>query len=509
MAEDSPSTPFASTFQKVVASLPPSSVPLPAQVLSDRQLSVTVQGHLGAAQTRDKSWIVQVPATGATITAMASASGALTSAINVPGDQQTDLTGTNVTLPRTVFPGDALVMFSGWTPSGPLTPAPPGMLDNPPGSVCDEAMAVVFVPYAVYEDLMRPPAIGRASNPLVQFFRLNPISEAMIDTTKLQPIIDLDELYQIPGTPRPGDADRIDPTVWGATRPTLASAARLLGGEANPDGTLACGGRFAGDIYSIDWQVAEKAPWTQHQGYGSYFAGANSTCMLMCLTKEPAKYRRRLALALAQRALDDLGRLVDGCFLPTNGGHSWGRRAPIAMLGHMMGVPQFADPTTIVGERLPEDHGFPFGDWWFGNGPTGMPWTVRFPFHSTGGHAHFHDDPSTWGIPPDESMHGSHAWETVYWSQKYAALTGSAAAVYLMGAEMYAPKMVQAIRQYQERPPASVIAYMATLGWKATGPVVFGQPTWPWERTYAGPLGFASLVWRRYVLGLSTGIPAP
>lgn len=475
-------------FAKLAAALPPALIPQPAQVLSDRQLSCTIQGHFKAVRTLDRSWIVQVPPSGCTVTAVASSTGVVGSALNIPGNQTANIHTSNVTLPLAVQPGDALVLFSGSSGGNPT----PAYWQAPTGSAVDEAMAIVFVPYDVGDGMYRPPAMGRRTNPVVYFLRtFAPILHSRADMNKLPRRFALDDVYQIPGVPRAGDADRINPLDWECDRPTWASTVARLGGEVNASGEVTCGGRFAGDVYG-EGEVAQRCPWTQHAGYGSNFALANSKAMMMlCTSGEPPKNKEALAHALCQRALDDVARLADGCFLYPDGGHCWGRRGPITLLGHLFNWPDVANIAATLGERLPEDNGFPLGPWWFGG-----PWTVRFPFSLGQGHAFFADPPATWG-DPDDPTHVAPAWGTTYWAQKYPALLGTAVALVLMGCEQYAPKLVQAMRQHQERPPAPAIAQMTAAGFPSATP-------WRWDRTWGMPGKLAAVLWQRYVLNNPT-----
>lgn len=464
------------------------AIPQPPVTVSDRKLSAVIQGHYAAFQTADKSWIVHVPATGCVVTSAASSAGALSSALNIPGDQTADVHGNNVTFPLSVVPGDALILMSArvGTPS-PLYP------DQPVSSAIDEAMAIVFVPYPVGPGMFRPPAIGRRTNPTVYFLRTyEPILYTRVDLSKLPRLFSLDDLYQIPGFPRPGDADRIDPTQTDAARPTWASTVLPFGGETIGE-EVTCAGRFAGDWYG-EWRVADRCPYTQHAGYGSNYAGTISTYMMMAaLTNEPQfeKNRELATHCIIQRGLDDVGRLADNCFLKPDGGHMRGRRALVTFAGIMLNSPEIADYTKSLGERTPEDNGFPYGNWWF-NDPE---WTVLWP-NQLNEIAHFPNHPSTWGDP---TVHGTLAWAFSYNDQKIPASTGAAAVIQLMKGERYAPKWIQSVRQYQKRPSAAVQALFISLNFS---PNLFVQ------RDFKGPKGFAALVWHRFVRQLP-GLPPP
>lgn len=457
-------------------------IPLGPQTLSDRQISCVIQGHYKAVQTADKSWIVHVPPTGCTVTSVASTTGSVSSKLNIPGDQNADVHGTNETYPLPVVPGDALVILSGSTGGNPTA----AYWQAPTSSVIDEAMAVVFVPYAVSENILRPPAIGRRTNPIVYFLRTNSqIPHSLMDMSKLPSIIHLDDIYQVPGHPTPNDADKINPTFFSYDRPTWQIAVSCLGGEVGPDGLVTCGGRFAGDIYS-DYSVAGRCPWTQHGGYGAFFASGTSRAMLMLCTDEDRVSKIRLALALCQRGLDDFGRVMDGAYLESNGGHAIGRRVGMTLFGFLIGMAGVADYTRVVGDRVAEDNGFPEGSWWFG---SAAPWTVRFP-HTAGNDAFLANPPSTWQGGWNTS---GDIYNIRYWGSKMPALTGGAAALLLMGAEKYAPRYIQAIRQWQERLPAAQQAEMAAVG------VVNADI---YERKFDFPFGFSHQVWHKYIRGL-------
>jgi len=451
-------------------------VPLPDEVLADRQLSATISGHWGAAQTRDKSWIVQVPWDGsARVVAIASAVGAPSSALNVPGDQVADLHGQNVSLPLQVRPGDSLILLSG--SEGGNAAAPLGFASA--GGMVDEAMAIVFVPYEVDSAFYRPPAVGRRSNPVVAFLRtFGPIPEAFSDLSRLPSVIDLDELYRIPGHPRPGDSDRIDPDAWGAARPTIADS-------------LAIHRRFAGDLYS-DWRCAGRVPWTQHQGYGTWFAGALSTAMLLLCSTAPVAEKEGLAHALVQRGLDDLGAAADGKSLYPLGGHCWGRKVPVVLCGHLMGIDGFADPTPFLGPRFAEDS-FHAATWWFAPGST--TWCATWPFATASGFdgSAVSGPPATWGNPA-AANHDTWGWAFCYYGQVVPAQLGSTLACVLMGrGDSLNRNMVNVMRQHMEGPPPAAQAEMQAAG--------ISDPNW--GRDYAGPAGFAAAAWRHYAPAFS------
>lgn len=418
------------------------AVELPAQVLSDSELSVTVVGHYGAMQTRDKSWLVQVgPNT--RITSYSSSAGAAGAALNLRGFNERSVLELQLALPRPVTAGDALVVVSA---------SPPGSFSS-----TDEAMAVVFVPFALQPGLLRGPAIGDGL--LTRFFRVNPISEAMVDMSRCPSVIDLDRIYKPLGP--------IDPAGWGAAKPTIT-------------GMLSEIGKFSGEVVD-GWPVHYHAPLKQHRGYGTFFAGQTSTALCLLMSKLPLEDRRLLALALVQRGLDQIGATCDGRVLYPNGGHCQGRKALVLLTGHLLGVEEICAVSAWFPNVFAEDQGFPTQQWWFGGN-----WTVGWAFSRGANGQQLNVPPSTWGSR-DAPNHDTWNWLFAYFGQVVPAQVGTALAMKLIGREREMGNMVQMVRQFMVGPPAAANAQLKAAGHDM-----------PWGQDYATPAGFCATAWKLY-----------
>lgn len=442
--------------------------PQPAQVLTDRQLSVTIQGHAKAVQTRDLSWIVWVPwGWTATVTAVASSVGPVSSALNVPGSQGADLHHSNVSLPLTVNPIDSLIVMSG---SAGGNPAPVYGFSPPTSSAVDEAMAVVFVPYEPFDGYFRPPAVGSPSNPIIQWMRADPWPEALMDISLLPSVINVASLYQPVGPIPPGG--------WNQSPPTFAES-------------LAIHRRFHGDIYS-DWRVADRCPWANgHQGYGQNVMDAMSDAMcLLCSTATQAE-KEPLALALCQQGIDNLARACDGLWLYPSGGHCWGRKIPVILMGHLFKIPAFANPTPWIGLHFAEDHYKAVPQWWWGGGPT---WTTAWPFalstNMDGGAVQQRPTEWIWGDPfTTVDSEKRYAWACRGYYQHVVGVTlGSALALKLMGAGANAPGMIEMCEQHMHRPPIGAENELIAAGINNMG----------FETDYGAHERFTAEAWKAY-----------
>lgn len=482
---------------RLMASLAAPSVQ-PATTLADRQLSVVVVGSYGVSRAADQSFSCWVPDAGATVTSIESSRGAAWSALNVPGNQHEDLHGRRVTLPLVVKPGMALIVLSGSEGGNDIAPAQAGI--TPTGSAVDEAMVVVFTNHLPPAGGLRGPAQG--SEFIATFLRTaGPMPD--IDMALVPRVIDLDEVYRT-STPRPGDADRIDPNGWGAARPTFESVAKKLGGERRPDGTLV-GGRFA-CCYPSDWLWATRMPWTQHQGYGTFYMAALSEACIMLHSKAPAdpaaaaqweKDRRSLALALVQRGIDQVGAFADlpkAKVLYVNGGHCWGPKYEIVLAGHLMRVEPFKWPTQILGRVFAEDWYSP-GAWWCDNG-SATDVGARWAFATTESHdgRQLANPPSTWGYNGDAD-HGPYGWAVRYMTQNAPAAQGVVVSAALMGLqENLNPAMVRfVLRQARGPLPAAAVAQLDAAGIVPHG-LGFGD-----KQGYGMAAGLGPAVIRRYV----------
>ncbi len=445
------------------------AAPLPVlgqQVLVERQLSVTIRGHLAAQQARNRNWLVATPREGVTVVSAASSVGVLASAWNLPATNNAEFAGLRTTFPRVAHAGDALILCSGseggnpeGTGSGPL----------------DEGLGIVFVPYDV--DVARvgplycPSPVGDPTNPLVAFLRGSPLPEALTDFARLPSVVDVASLYRPIGP--------IDPSGWGATPPSVERSLPLFR-------------RWAGDVYG-EWWEAGRVPFLQgHQGYGTAQAAATSDAMLLAVSTLPLEVRRALVHALVQRGLDSLCAAVAGRRRYPLGGHNVGWKPPVVLMGHLWGLPIFADPTPVLGRRWPEDD-FKRVVWWWGGWDAAWPFSLQPGWDGTACAL----PPAQWGDPyaPDHSTIG---WAFRYWTQAGAAQIGSIAACEVLGeSEALNPWALRWARQFIVGPPAHVDAELAAVG-IGGGP---GAAWWPnWGQDYGGAAGFAAAAFRKYAL---------
>lgn len=420
------------------------------QTLTTGLLSITIRGHLSAAQTRDGCWIVQVPRGGTVdVIAAQTARGTLTGAMNWAGNRADDIAGLPQ-FPLQAHVGDALILLTdGASDRAPVRWASPQGIS--------EATGIVFVHYTATEGLYCPPVVGRRDNWIVSFLRnADPIPETLIDWSRLPSKVDLAEVYG------PGG---IDPNAWGAAPPTIAEA-------------IANHRWYAGD-YPSDWRCAGRVPYTSHAGYGTFVSGNNSVAALLACSTLPLEQKKPLVHALCQRAIHDTGRFGDGARLDTDGGHAWGRRFNMVLFGMLTGIHVFADPR-FLGNVMPEDQFTTSTSWW------GEPNWLNYRHHHTNRADWWSVPPSTWGDRNDPS-HRDFAWAVTYGGQTIPALVGAAAAVVMLGAEQFAPQMVQIVRQWMAGIPPAARAALESKGIDLA-----------WGKDYAVPTGFAAECWRRY-----------
>lgn len=443
---------FAESLQKPMLSMriaSENSAPLPATTYSDRSISVTISGHLGAVQCRDKTWMIQVgPNT--RVVSYTSSQGSAGAALNIRGFNGADIVGMQLPANKQVYATDALVVVS-QSPAGSF-------------STVDEAMGVVFVPFEVVGQppMFHGPLIGDGFLP--RFFRNAPILESQMDMDRCPSVINFASIYQ-PGGP-------VNPSAWGAAPPSI----EVLLSEM---------GRFNGD-YIDGWPVASYAPLTQHMGYGTFYAGQVSTALCVMCSTLPLEQRRLLAYAIVQRGLDQIGSICDGRVLYPLGGHCAGRKALIIVAGHLLKVEAFCHPSAFFPNTLQEDRGYFIKQpsaWWFGAG-----WTAGWAFNTSPG---FNGDqlinhPSTWG-DPNSPTHSTFGWCFRYITQVVPAQVGTALVMKLMNRESEMGPMCQMVRQWMGPIPE---AAATTLN------QIYG--TIPWGDDYAVPFDFCATAYKLY-----------
>lgn len=417
--------------------------PLPPQVLTDGACRVTIGGHLGAVQTRDGSWIVQVPLSGAQV--LEHTGGA---ALNVRGTNTTDVHTASLALPAAVVPCDALVVATPGTGRGDYWAAPGR-------SSCSEAMAVVFVPYAVRGDLLRPPAIG--SSWLSRYFRSVPIPERAVHVETLPTALVVSSLP-------------VNWQAWGAAEPTIPYLTGLLR-------------RFAGECYD-GWSTDTRTPDRQHPGYGSAYASVVSQALVQLCSTSSAEAKRPLALAVVQRGLDLVGAFADGRRQFALGGHCAGRKALVIACGHLLGVEALADPAAVVGPVFQEDQAYQPGDWWFGG------WKARWGYRgeAPGDGSLLGAPPGQWGAV-DSTTHSSWAWMVSgYLPQVVGAQVGTAYAMRKLGRTgEWSTSADAMVAQWMEGPPPAARQQLQAAGLAL-----------PWSTDYAlvRGAGFCAAAWR-------------
>lgn len=407
--------------------------PRPAETLRSGQTTVVIQGHYGWQRTADDSFVVCVPRDGtAKVTAITSIGG-FGAALNVRGLNNSTLLQSTVALPLNVRPCDALYVCSGTTEGISDRPVL-GFATQATNVPVDEAVAVVFVEYDVEESrvgkLLRPPVWGTRGNVLVDFLRSFPWPVAGLQWDKL------------PSKP-----------IVGATPELLAFC-------------LAEHRYFSGDCYSEWGPHVHGVPVTAHQQYGTFVQGQMGQALLVACSSLPLESKKPLVLAIIQRAIDDLGGLCDGSWRYTLGGHCQGRRAPLVMLGHLYDIDIFADPTPVVGKRLPEDQYVTVVPWW-DTTPNAVPSWTGYLYSTSNTNPTdpnlWHRHPSTWTGDRQVAYSGER-WMVMYGGQVVPASAGSAAAILLMGRERSAPAFVNAVRCWAKGPPQSARADLAAAG---------------------------------------------
>lgn len=427
---------------------------MPAEALTDRQLSCTVAGHYQAVQVdSDKSWMVYVPTTGARVTAVASSRGPVNGVFNLRGDNNDDVHAMSFSMPRAVSPGDVLILVSGSAGGNDTEP----WRFAPTGSAIDEAVSIHFVGFPVHRGLLHGPSIG--DGPIPRFFRSFPIESAFVDLNKLPSRIPINQL------PVNWDA-------WGSYRPTIENTLRLYGG-----------GRFSADFFTGWGLTSSRSPWTQHQGYGTFNAGALSTAMLMLCSTLPVEEKRPLAMLMVQHGIDHLGAFTDlprGRYTYPLGGHCWGRKFPIVFAGKMLGLDPLVWISYYLGPVFAEDTGFTAGTWWHQLAGWSAVWhfDLDFPRDMLSRH------PSTWG---STTVTGDFARLVAYMGQVVPAQIGTALAAELMGlSDAFNPHLVQMVRQHLQGPGAQALNDLNAAG---IGPL-------HWGTDYAVPVGFAVEAWK-------------
>jgi len=394
--------------------------------LTMNTISFTIADVLSAVETPNGGYVVRVPSTGTRLVDH-DAEGV---ALNVPGSNEDEYLDGGALADPTLRPGDALLFWraspgSHWTSDWPY----PGETSGSRNQYC---VPVVCVDYDPSEDALCPPPVGRASNPLVRFGRMNPITEANIDLNRLPrtfPLAKWEDQENSPLTPE------------------------LLANYVMP---------FAGEYVSGAWGTAGFTPGVGNGLYGRNYAEQTSKALLYLCSDALDSEKMPVAIGVAQRGLALAGAYMDGKQDMANGGHFQGRTPLMIAAGVMLGIKQMSDPRWL-GPRFWERHAF-YEDgrsWWFDPNWTSL-WQ-RTSDYRWGGHpAALDRPPAEWG-----NGHGSDKWAvTGYYVPTCGANLGSAIAMRLMNreTEIGRPFVSGILDQFMVGPPPHALTELAVAG---------------------------------------------
>lgn len=233
---------------------------------------------------------------------------------------------------------------------------------------------------------------------------------------------------------------------------------------------------FNGEVRD-GWGTETITPAFQHPGYGSYLSSCVSLGLTALCSTMPVTQKRKLAERMVQWGLDLAGAFADGRVNTSNGGHMQGRKALIILAGHLLNIPQMADPDAI-NPHFQETQGYETKDrgWWWGG-------TWRHVWHPFGrGSGNFVEvNPATWShdatMPNGQTRRGER-FRLSYMNQVLGGQVGTALAMRLMGLQrQMGTAFIGAVGQWMEGPPAHAMATLAAEGM-----------TFPWGTDYAvGP----------------------
>lgn len=366
-----------------------------------------------------------------------------------------------------MWPGDALLACS-------LQPMNRGLYWDPPmGSPVSEMMPIIavdedFLPsFHEQTDVLRPPALGRKDNPIVDFLRRNPIhATQMREPPQLLSLRNLNV-----------------PVTWGSEEPTAEYLLRLLGG-------------FQGDVVD-GWATHLSAPYMQNPGYGSYYASVVGQALIRMISDDPIELRVQLARAICQAGIDLVGAWADGRTNDSNGGHMAGRRALIVASGWLLNAP-WVNPSQYVPGRTREEraywdsemegpppttpNGGPASAWFFPGWRYGLDLNNSF--------GRFMVRPPVEWTAQD---HGQRWLANGYAGPAVGADIGIALAMRLMGLEhQYGRAAIGMARQWMQGPPAEARQALVAAG-----------VNMPWGEAFAVSRGrgFVEAVWNRCMGG--------
>lgn len=294
-------------------------------VITDGYVTIDVTNLTAYQKTRDNSYYVQIPASGASI-----ASCNLPGFKNVRGTN-TALPGVAATLLGSIVPGDTITVF---TPNASATRTAYWDVPGRP-SVHANAVSLVFGAFPPTANMLRPPGIGQ--DPFTLLLRSNLISESQVNLSKLPSIVNVASL----------------PVSWGSfgkAEPTISYLTALLRD-------------FGGECWD-GWSTDDKTPDYQHPGYGTYYSSVISQALVQLCSTATVAEKAPLAYAMVQRGLDLAGAFSDGRVNYSLGGHMQGRKALLILAGHLLDLGPLYNPTLYIGNKFQEDIAFFETRWW-------------------------------------------------------------------------------------------------------------------------------------------------
>lgn len=437
------------------------------RVLNYRNLRVAISGFISAKQTRDGGWIVQVPPSGAQVTAIYETDNtdpeddptrrrnndhrrcgwALNWAGSIEGNVSPLLHNNQPTLPIDVVPEDALIVCRQTASYGNRGDYP----YSGGRSYVDQCVPIVFVSWTPVDGMIRPPAIGNSD--LTRFFRSQPLLESALDVASLPSVVNFSTLP-------------VNWQAWGHGEPTHSYLTKLFANF--------CGEVYAGwntDIFTPDWQ---------NVGYGRDFASIVSLGLIRLCSTDSTATKTPLAMLMAQWGYDLAGAFGDGRVQIVGGGHSQGRKALIMLFGKLAGITYLQNPSAYVGNVFQEDLAYFQTNWWEGD------WTYGWRFNTNGSPTDgqlLASPPANWGSPVSAG-HETWAWcFSSYMEDCCGAQMGTVLAMELMGLENeFGENICGMVEQFVNGPDPTPLQDLINAGMGGIG----------WGEDYASGLGVST-----------------
>jgi len=386
--------------------------------LTKKTITATITGELAHLE-KHGGFMVQTPAGGVVWQGATTTNGTAYSVKNPTGVGEAPIL-TQLANGTVLLPGDSVVVLSSSTAGGPAN---------------DEAMAIVFVPFALDPSQLRPPAIGNAAHPVIAYLRQNPLYVPGDVLSRVPSVIDVDAL----------------PVAWGAwnkAKPTIAASAARFSD-------------FCGELWD-GWGTHFNTPSAQHPGYGRSMSFEVSRALVLACSTYPVEQKLELLYNLVQWGLDLIGPFLSGRNDKANGGHMQGRKALIIFSGHLLNQPWVNPDAYLPAGSFQENEAF-FDGLSLLTAPA-FPWGWRYGYICYSDNIGLYDlhlPVAQWDLTPHRPAWG-------LWSYCHAVAgtqLGAGLAMELIGrkAEM---GLAHAgfLEQWMDTPPAGAIADMAARG---------------------------------------------